>query len=252
MTTKHPSYPKPTIVQVTCEIGFVSEAEVKLQTGIIYPLFAGEFPEMQAVPTQLQFVVSQQPTMAPELLRSQNAGAFRFATSDGKRFVQVSSVNFVYQSNEVYPGWDVFRRKLLELWELYSTHIKSSTVTKIGLRYINRITHTEKLTRPSDWLQPTSDLPEALLSSQGHFLGRLETSPTPSDLRVVTVTGEPAGPDWPYGTTVMDIDRITTELNEPTAPKIAEALDVLHEDVWTTFDSAGTNSLKQLLSGKLK
>lgn len=225
---------------------------MQFRTGTIYPLFASEFPEMQAVPTQIQFMVSQQASFAPELLRSQNAGAFRFATADGKRFVQVSPVNFVYQSNEDYPGWATFRQKLIELWGTYASHSKPTSITKIGLRYINRIRHTEELNRPRDWLQTNDDLPKSLLFSEGHFLGRLETSPTPSDLRVVTVTGEQAGPDWPHGTTVMDIDRITTDLVEPTTTNVAEALDILHEDVWNVFDSASTSNLKLLLAGKLK
>jgi uncharacterized protein (TIGR04255 family) len=251
LSAQHPTYPNPTIIQVTCEIAFVTEAEVKLSAASLYPIFGSEFPEIQPIPASLQVLIGQpQPVQDPS--QSANAAAFRFATENGKRFVQLSKTNFVYQSNEPYLGWETFRTKLIELWSSALPRIEPSTIVKVGLRYINRIVRTKMHPSPGDWLRPTSDLPASLLESHEHFMGRIESSPRPSHLRLVTLAGEAPGPDWPLGTIIMDIDRINTEPFKADSKAILKNLEFLHDDVWTCFDSAGTKNLKKYLTGKTK
>ena len=48
----------------------------------------------------------------------------------------------------------------------------------------------------------------------------------------------------------MDIDRINADPHGATKPKILENLELLHEDIWTAFDSAATDTLKNYLAGK--
>jgi uncharacterized protein (TIGR04255 family) len=243
LTDEHPTYPNPVIVQVTCEIAFTSDSEARLSAAGLYPLFFQEFPELQAAPTVV--LAQGGPFPNQEFAQSPNAGAFRFATEDGKRFVQMSKLNFVYQSNERYPGWATFRAKLIEQWETASTQAKPASIVKVGLRYINRMARTEAHPYLSDWLQPTSDLPESLIASKEHFMGRIESSPEPSHLRLVTIAAEAPGPDWPHGTIIMDVDRISVEGFEPDTPKVVEKLDFLHEDIWRSFSSATTSRLKE-------
>jgi uncharacterized protein (TIGR04255 family) len=254
LKSPHPTYPKPTIVQVTSEIAFTSAEEVKLSAASLYPIFATEFPEIQPVnlALQLQVVLGQQQPIIQDPSVSANAQAFRFATPDGKRFVQLSKTNFVYQSNERYPGWKDFQAKLIELWTASLSHTKPSTIVKVGLRYINRIVKSKTDQVLSDWLQPTPDLPAALIASKEHFLGRIESSPAPSNLRLVTLANETSGPDWPHGAIILDIDRISTKEFTADRPKVLKNLEILHEDIWTSFDSAATKTLKQYLAGKRK
>jgi uncharacterized protein (TIGR04255 family) len=252
VSAKHPTYPNPAVIQVTCEIAFATDADLKLSASRLYPIFSSEFPEIQPVQGSLQVVFGLALAPIQEPSQSANAGAFRFATEDGKRFVQLSKTNFVYQSNESYPGWEGFRKKLMGLWSSALPQVKPSTIVKVGLRYINRIARTKSHPNPGDWLQPTSDLPAALLTSKEHFMGRIESSPLPSHLRLVTLAAEAPGPDWPQGTIIMDIDRITTAPFEADGKKVLKTLEVLHDDIWTCFDSAGTKNLKSHLSRKPK
>ena len=236
------------MVQVTCEIAFSSESEEKLHAAGLYPLFWDEFTDLQAVPMTMQVLFAQPGALPQQPPQNPNVGAFRFATDDGNRFVQLSKTNFIYQSNEQYPGWERFRAKLLELWKRCAPEVKPSSIVKVGLRYVNRIAKTEAQLSLSDWLQPTADLPETLIASKEHFMGRIESSPQPSHLRLITVAAEPPGPDWPHGTIIVDIDRISAEQFEPDTSKIVENLDFLHEDVWRSFSSAATTALKDRMS----
>jgi uncharacterized protein (TIGR04255 family) len=207
---------------------------------------------MQPVPLQLEVLLAQPVALKRDPSQSANVGALRFATEDGKRFVQLSKSNFIYQSNEPYLGWKKFRAKLIELWSNALPSTSPTTIVKVGLRYINRIVKTKSRSKPADWLQPTADVPPALLSSKEHFLGRIESSPLKGHLRLVTIANEAPGPDWPLGTIVMDIDRISTVTFDAEKSELLKYLELLHDDVWTCFDSAATKNLKAHLSGKPK
>lgn len=253
MSDPHPTYPNPTIIQVTCEIAFAAQSEDRLSAGAVYPIFAAEFPEIQPVGNLNVQLVIGQPAFVPDAPQSQNAvAAYRFSTADGKRFVQISKANFVYQSSDAYTGWADFRAKFSELWSMSIKVVKPGPISKIGLRYINRIPRSEAHPNVSDWLRATPDLPEALLMSKEHFLARVESSPKPSHLRLVTTANHVATPELPSGGVILDIDRISLEQVGATAPEILEKLEILHDDVWASFSAASTDVLRQHLAGKLQ
>jgi uncharacterized protein (TIGR04255 family) len=210
LSDSHPTYPNPTIVQVTCEIAFAATSDTQLSLGALYPVFSPEFPEMMPIGAgTIQFVIGQ-PLFAPEApqLPSPTA-AFRFSVASGLRFVQLSKTSFVYQSNEPYTGWADFRSNLLRLWKISEPYLKPGSVVKVGLRYINRIRKTDKYQGVGDWLLATQDIPEALLRSKEHFLGRIESSPAHAHLRLVTIANEAPGPEMPAGAIIMDVDRLS-------------------------------------------
>jgi uncharacterized protein (TIGR04255 family) len=253
LAAPHPTYPNPTIIQVTCEIAFTPQTEGRLSAGSLYPIFAAEFPEIAPVGVgTIQFVLGPQPFAPAVSEQPQDASAFRFSTSSGSQFVQVSKAGFVYQTNEPYTGWADFSKKLIELWEKSSATIRPGPVVKVGLRYVNRIPKSEDHPSVGDWLQVTPDVPEALLTSKEHFLGRVESSPAPAHLRLVTIANAIPTPECPDGAIVLDIDRVSTEQFEVSTPAISDKLATLHEDVWNAFNAAATDLLKAHLSGKNK
>jgi uncharacterized protein (TIGR04255 family) len=251
LAAPHPTYPNPTIIQVTCEIAFTPETDDRLSAGLLYPIFAAEFPEISPIGVgTIQFVLGPQPFVPAPPEQPQSTAAFRFSTSSGSRFVQVSKAGFVYQTNEPYTGWANFIAKLRELWEKCSTVIRPGPIVKIGLRYINRIPKSEDYPSAADWLQVTPDVPEALLMSKEHFLGRVESSPAPAHLRLVTILNATPTQDLPAGSIIFDIDRLSTEQFEVSTASIFEKLETLHEDVWNAFRAAATDHLRAYLEGK--
>jgi uncharacterized protein (TIGR04255 family) len=247
LSDPHPSYPNPTIIQVSCEIAFAATTNEALDLSSLLGVLGKEFPVVQPVQNlQLQIVLGNQPSIVPS---PPSAGvAFRFASTDSKRSVQVSKINFIYQWDAPYPNWPTFKKGLMALWSSCVPHLSPGIVTKLGLRYINRIPQSEDFPRLADWIRPTDDIPKSLLASRDHFLGRIESSPQEANLRLVTLVRETATPDRPFGSVIFDIDRIATEQFEPTDDAISEKLEFVHEDIWRAFDSATTDTLKALLS----
>jgi len=247
----HPRFPSPTIAQAACEITFNRNREIKLSTADLYKLFGTEFPEMQPVSTVAVQIVMRdasqpQPPATPPFVTP--APAFRFASPAGDRFVQISDVSFVYSTTTTYPGWTIIKAAILELWGKVIPAIQAEAVTKIGLRYTNRIAKDEAHPNLGDWLQKSDYLPAALTHSRGHFQARIETSPGEDDLLLLTVANQEPVETAAYGAIIFDVDRMCTRSVAPS--EVGEVLELLHEDVWNVFWSSRTPALEEKLKRK--
>jgi uncharacterized protein (TIGR04255 family) len=246
----HPRFPSPTIVEAACEITFSRNLQVKLSTAELYKLVGTEFPEMQPVNTvAFQIVVGdgRQPQPAPPPL-GVPAPAFRFATAAGDRFVQISDVSFVHQTTAQYPGWSTIKSAILELWGRVLPAIQPDTVTKVGLRYVNRIAKDEAHPHLGDWLRPSDYIPAVLTRSHRHFLARIEAAPGDDDLLILTLANQQAAADTtPHGAIIFDIDRMRTRAMGTDPNDVGEVLELLHDDIWSAFWSSHSPALEEKL-----
>ncbi|MGA2057946.1 MAG: TIGR04255 family protein [Bradyrhizobium sp.] len=252
--TDHPSYAKPTIVEVTCEIAFVRQSSDRFSSRSLYALFGDEFPEMQTLigNMNLQIFVGPPGAIPPAVQASPQAavGGFRLGNAANNEFIQVSGANFVYQLvGGTYPGWPALKEKLLDHWSKIKGEVKPAKLIKIGLRYVNLVAKEPNHTHLGDWLQPSADLPPTLIASEGHFLARIESSPSAGHLKLVSLGNQDPGISTEHGGIIFDIDRICQEGEIP-MDTISEKLEILHDDVWTTFDSAKTPLLHARLRGE--
>ncbi len=243
----HPRFPSPTIVEAACEITFSRNLQVKLSTAELYKLVGTEFPEMQPVNTvALQIVVGDgrqpQPASPPP------TPTFRFATTAGDRFVQISDVSFVYQMTAPYPGWATVKAAILELWGRVWPAIQPDTVAKIGLRYVNRIAKDEVHPHLGDWLRPSDYVPVALTRSRRHFLARIEVSPgDDDDFLILTLANQLPAETAPHGAIIFDIDRMRSGAIGTDPNDIGEVLELLHDDIWNVFWSSHSPALEEKL-----
>jgi uncharacterized protein (TIGR04255 family) len=246
----HPRFPSPTIALATCEITFNRNLQVKLSTAELYKLLGTEFPEIQPVSTvALQIIMGApqevQPPVPPPF--GVPMAAFRFAAAAGDRFVQISDVSFVHQTTASYPGWGIIKATILKLWEQVLPAIQPDTVTKIGLRYVNRIAKDEVHPHLGDWLRASDYIPAALIRSRRHFLARVETSPGDNDLLLLTLADEAPAETAPHGAIIFDIDRMRT-MSVATGPnEVGDVLELLHEDIWNVFWSSRAPALEEKL-----
>jgi len=248
--TPHPRFPNPTIAQATCEIGFNRDLQAKLSSAELYKLVVADFPEIQAVGGMaFQIVVGSGPQLAQMPPPGVPAPTFRFATAAGDQFIQISDTSFVYQSTAAYPGWDAVKAAILDLWVRMLPVVKPDGVTKVGLRYINRIARDKQHPYIGDWLSASAYIPPLLLASRRHFLSRVEASPGDNDLLLITVADQELA-DTPHGAVIFDIDRICSDAIAADPNVVGEVLERLHQEVWDVFWTSRTPALEQRLNAK--
>ena len=91
---------------------------------------------------------------------------FLFRSTDGRQIQQARTNGFTMSRLAPYLHWDGFRTETRRLWDIYRSVAKPSRVTRVAVRYINRIDIPLPLSDLEDYLRtvPTvsSDLPQGL------------------------------------------------------------------------------------------
>ncbi|MBW4426873.1 MAG: TIGR04255 family protein [Nostoc desertorum CM1-VF14] len=64
---------------------------------------------------------------------------YRFASRDNKRIVQARLDGFSFSRLAPYEKWEIFRDEARRLWNIYQIATNSKTVSRVAVRYINRI-----------------------------------------------------------------------------------------------------------------
>ena len=142
-------------------------------------------------------------------------------------------------------------KDILDAWAAAREVIKPASITRIGLRYINRIDRSHPNESPSDWFAPSDYIPKAVLSSLPGFLSRLEVRPTLDSRRIVTLGEVTVHPDSVRDARaiLLDIDCIVEKEIGIDDQAIIEEIAGLHDAAWEIFSASRTPRLEQLLRG---
>ena len=85
--------------------------------------------------------VQLKPDAPPQLTMAPGGGpaGYLFRSADNKQAVQALRDGFSFSRFRPYQDWDTFSKEARDLWERYAALTKPNKVTRIGLRYINRL-----------------------------------------------------------------------------------------------------------------
>jgi uncharacterized protein (TIGR04255 family) len=246
----HPSYPFPTVAEALCEVHFqLSQGQAWKPSlpGVLFKGIQNEFPEMEpALELGVQLELGPQ-GVAQKVLPPRQRTRFKHATRP--LLLQLGENVFTVNLLPKYPGWDTMREDVLKAWKQAQETLQPAKVTRIGLRYINRIERESQEDRPANWLKPTDYIPPGVLTSEPGFLSRVEARLDNENRIIVTLGFQPEGH---HGAIVLDIDRIVEKELPPDVDALGGEMNRLHEDVWYAFNSAKGEKLERLLVGGKK
>lgn len=246
--TAHPSYPNPVIAEALCEIHFRPSPEHPWRPslpGEFFRAIEAEFSTMEPVTDiGVELAFGQEGLRQTVQSRRQR---MRFKHSEKPLVLQLTENVFTVNLLPRYPGWEAMRRSVLEYWERARPLLRPMEITRVGLRYINRIERRSAQERPGIWLEASDHIPPAVLRSEAGFLSRVQVRPDPRSRLIVTLGDEST--DRGGGAIILDIDRIIERRVEPDDASLGRVMDQLHEDVWRAFESAKGNGLERLLQG---
>ncbi|MFT4641268.1 MAG: hypothetical protein ACI8T1_004605 [Verrucomicrobiales bacterium] len=152
---------------------------------------------------------------------NQGLRGFHFHSADSKQIVQFRSDGFTFNRLVPYTSWNALQPQAKQLWEVFNTLAPVEEVSRIALRYINRLLLPTGVPL-SDWLhvRPASDTLDGLTPTG--FLTRIQFTDGQGNLGAVNVTTQPAqGQELPI---LLDIE--TTRI---------KAFDLNNEELWQIF-----------------
>lgn len=248
MINEHPRYANPTITEAICEIHFrLSQSrEWKLSLpGEIFKLLQDEFPIMEPVLEMgLQFEIGPSGTSTKILPPPQK---FRFRHATRPLVLQIAENTFSINMLAPYPGWKDTRTYALAAWQKVEDVLEPEIISRVGLRYINRIAKETAQDRLTDWLRATEYIPEGILHSEAGFLLRLQSHLDKDNTLIVTLGDTTPDAESPQGAIIFDLDRIVEREILSKQELLEDLLDILHNDVWDVFASTRSGKLEAFL-----
>ncbi len=249
----HPSYANPTICEALCELHFALPEDVPWKASLAGDLFKqiqNEFPEMEpGLEIGLQFELSPQ-RIGQSILPPRQR--MRFKHKERPLLLQLGPNVFTVNVLPVYPGWEKMRVDVLEAWRQASLVLEPANLTRIGLRYINRVERTSENETPGDWFKASDFVPAGVLKAKGAFLSRSESQIDSENRVVVTLAEVQQEGGEGKKVIVFDIDRIVEKQLPLDDDVLLTEMDKLRDDVWEIFEAAQTPRLVRRLKGGVK
>lgn len=150
-------------------------------------------------------------------------------TSDKLQLVQFRLDGFTFNRLKPYTSWKQIRAEAFRLWELYRKAVGPTLISRIALRYINRIEIPLPLVDLRDYLAAPPSIPTNVSGNLSSFLTRVVVrDPSTGIETIITQTGDTPGK--PEQTALLlDIDVISLAVYDKDGELAWETLDRLRE-----------------------
>ncbi len=237
-------YANPPVLEAVCQFQF-KETDPWDWTvpGLIYDRIKGTFP-VKRQENAIQISVTQ--GKPAEAVSSGAITKMQFLREDSSALVQVQPHVLTVNQLKPYPEWPAFKALILEQLHVYTDVAKEQQLTRIGLRYINRIEIPAAKFELEQYFVALPSVPAGIPDTFGSFLMQVEI---PHDdpsmtLRLAVGSLPPSAAD--QSAVMLDLDMVTDQA--PNIDGVAAWLDTAHDRLETVFDKSLTEKThKELL-----
>jgi len=172
---------------------------------------------------------------------------FSFMSLDGKQLFQVRRNGFTANRLAPYSRWQTFSLEARRLWSIFREAAKPTRVTRIALRYINRIDIPTSSAELGDYFHTLPELARGMPQSMAGFFMQvlLPLEDVKSSVNIVETIVEPPQP----GTVsvVLDLDFFRTVELPTTEEELWNFFEVLRMKKNAIFDACITEKTKELI-----
>lgn len=172
---------------------------------------------------------------------------FRLESDPPSYVVQAKLDGLAISRLAPYEGWGPFLSEARRLWRGYVKHVRPATVSRIGVRYINRIavvtgTHTPTTQALRKIVRTGPQIPKKLPQHMTEFVSRV-VLPLPLDSSFIVLTHalEPAIAADQRPWLILDIDAFSEKPFEVDSLELWDRLDELRTAKNQTFFGCVTN-----------
>jgi uncharacterized protein (TIGR04255 family) len=242
------SFPRPPIVEAVVERRFATSIDINVIEALRRQ-FEPEYPAISQLAEMLVMVnpVSVQPQV------SHNMTGYRLTDRNASAVIVISTSGILFSRLAPYPGWHEFSKGAAEVFQTAREIMKYSTLSRIGVRYINRIDIPVTIAdtkivpiRLEDYLLIYPEFPASVLPPAQDYTMQCITFLPNIECRAAigVATVPPAVPH--HVSIVFDID-LGREVRVPQREdEISEVLDMIRSEKNRIFVSCLTDKAKEL------
>jgi uncharacterized protein (TIGR04255 family) len=240
-----PHYDKAPILEAVIDFRVAAGGELALAAlGTLDLSLKSEYPTRDGIKEQaVAFVAGG----AEPAVSSKDIG-FRFTSADKKRVLQFRTTGFTFSRLPPYQSWEPFCTEARQLWKLYAAARRPELVTRIAVRYVNRLELPLPIADFKDYLRNVPEVSGNLPQGLSGFVLQLKI-PQP-DLpggMLILNQGLLDSPDPNVAAVLLDVDLFHEARFKPDSDGIWDALEVLHQRKNDVFEASITDKTRELI-----
>jgi len=185
-----------------------------------------EYPNVEQQ-LQVQSSLGLQANAIVQVGATQQRIGYVCRSQDGLRIFQATTNGFTFNRLRPYDSWNLFRDEARRLWGIYRAVCKPITVTRVALRYINRLELPSTLKDFKEYLRTVPEVPSELDTGLGGFFVQLQIPQ--ADLDGTLIVSETLAPQ-----------------TDPTTVPVIVDFDLFRQHDWQSDDEDVWRYLEQL------
>ena len=172
----------------------------------------------------------------------------QLTSTKGDRILQITQTRMALTHLPPYTQWSEFRKHAATLWQKYCETVHPVGVTRIALRYINRIvTPIEKL-EPRDYFDLYIQIPGKISQDMSAFFTQVQMPQRdlgPDVMAIINLATQGPQPDKKFAF-LLDLDVFAVRDMPVDAYTVFSALDKLRDRKNELFEACITNKSREL------
>ncbi len=172
---------------------------------------------------------------------------YLYRSENNDKVVQGRLDGFSFSKLRPYTNWEMFRDEAHELWNLYRELLKPVKITRVALRYINRIEIPLPVRDFRDYVltspEIAPDIPQAVIN---FFFRVFIPDPDINAVAIITSTIERTEEDSEILPYIFDIDAFRQVDLEPQSHELWEIFETLRDYKNRIFFNSITERAKEL------
>ncbi len=244
MTTVRRTYRNPPVVEALVELFFEGSTWDITAPGSFYERVKDRFPK-KGQREQVELEVALRPGGANARMESGGRRAV-FKSEDESRWVQVGGDVLVVNQLRPYPHFEAWSPTLFKMLAIYRELAQPANISRLGLRYINRVTIPRLSFKLEHYFRAFVDIPDDLSDGHEEFLMRVQLRPPHSGHRLLFTLGTAQPEKAGSASLLLDLYDTVTLDEEGSFDLVRERLDEAHANVEHTFERAITDATRAL------
>jgi uncharacterized protein (TIGR04255 family) len=242
---KWPRLPNPPITEALLDIRCKLPVEIHLDSlAVLHDAIRDRYPNKRQRKSYRATIEIKPEGKIEAHPPSGEADGFLFSSADGRQIVQVRLDGFTFNRLKPYDRWEALRDEAKVHWRAYAGVARPEVISRIALRYINRIEVPISFDF-KEYILTTPEIAPGLPQGLSNFLMRLVVpDPRSGSTAIITETMEPPKDDrLPL---ILDIDSIRETIFDPRSEDFWEVFEQLHDFAIEIFFRTVTDKAKEL------
>lgn len=158
--SEQPHFAKAPILEAIIHLRVVLSEEAAVERlAELHGILRDRYPEIQNMyEAEVSFEIGDH----PKAENRQRHNGFRLLGSDKHSVIQARDDGFAFSQLAPYDRWEAFRDAAREMWNVYHSVAHPLKVTRLAVRYINRLDIPYAPIELTDWLRTVPEISPAL------------------------------------------------------------------------------------------